>query len=287
MTAIVSWNIQNGKGADGAVSLPRIAEVISRFGEPDVICLQEVSRHLPLSGADFAVDQVAELADLFSGYEVIFGIAIEAAGAGISPRWQYGNATLTRLPVVSVFHHALPQPVQAGVRQMPRQVSEVTVTTGNGSLRVMNTHLEFHSLAQRMAQVARLRELHLQAAAHVHAPPDYDDSGSYRFLDRPENCVVCGDFNIEVGSPEYAAMLAPVNDGTPCFLDAWRICHSGRSHEPTCGVHDTVQWPQGPHCRDFFFVAGAAARAVDAVCVDTDTNASDHQPLMLSIADAP
>ncbi len=285
MTSIASWNIQNGKGADGIVSLPRIAEVISRMGDPDVICLQEVSRNLPLFDADTAADQVAELACLFPRHEVIFGIAIDAAGAGSTPRWQYGNVTLSRLPVVSVFHHALPQPVQAGVRQMPRQVSEVTVATGSGSLRIMNTHLEFHSLAQRLAQIERLRELHLQASAHARNPPDYDDSGSYRFLDRPESCVICGDFNIEVESPEYAAMLAPAEDGAVCFQDAWRICHSERSHKPTCGVHDTVQWPQGPHCRDFFFVAGAASRAVEAVYVDTETNASDHQPLMLSIAD--
>jgi endonuclease/exonuclease/phosphatase family metal-dependent hydrolase len=287
MTTIASWNIQNGKGADGVVSLPRIAEVISRMGEPDVICLQEVSRHLPLFGAGFAVDQIAELDDLFPGYEAIFGIAIEAAGEGSEPRWQYGNATLTRLPVVSVFHHALPQPPHAGVRQMPRQVSELTVKTGSGSLRVMNTHLEFHSLEQRLAQIARLRELHLQAAAHAHNLPDYDDSGSYRFLDRPESCVICGDFNIETGSPEYTAMLAAAGGDALCFRDAWRLAHADRPHDPTCGVHDTVQWPQGPHCRDFFFVAGAAARAVLDVCVDTETDASDHQPLMLSIADTP
>jgi len=286
MTVVASWNIQNGKGADGVVSLPRIAEVISRMGEPDVICLQEVSRHLPVSGAGFAVDQIAELADLFPGYEVIFGVAIEAAGAAGTQRWQYGNATLSRLPVTSVFHHALPQPPHAGVRQMPRQVSEVTVATGNTSLRVMNTHLEYHSLEQRLAQIARLRDLHLQAAAVANNLPDYDDSGSYRFLDRPESCVLCGDFNIEVGSPEYAAMLVPAADDGVVFRDAWRICHVDRPHEPTCGVHDTVQWPQGPHCRDFFFVAGAAACAVDGVCVDIETNASDHQPLMLAIADA-
>ena len=99
MTTIASWNIQNGKGADGVVSLPRIAEVISRMGEPDVICLQEVSRHLPLFGAGFAVDQIAELADVFPGYEVSFGVAIVAAGAGSAPRWPYGYATLTRWPV--------------------------------------------------------------------------------------------------------------------------------------------------------------------------------------------
>lgn len=286
MTVIASWNIQNGKGTDEIVSLPRIADVIFNMGDPDVICLQEVSRHLCLFGADKAVDQVAELADVFPGYEVIFGIAIEASSAGSAPRWQYGNATLTRLPVLAVFHHPLPQPAHAGVRQMPRQVTETTVAAGFGPLRVMNTHLEFHSRRQRLAQIERLRELHLQAAANVSDPPDYDAHGSYQALNRPENCVVCGDFNIEVDSQEYTAMLAPLANPTASFQDAWRICHPAHAHDPTCGVHDNVQWPQGPHCRDFFFVAGAVSQSVQHVSVDTGTNASDHQPLVMTIADA-
>jgi endonuclease/exonuclease/phosphatase family metal-dependent hydrolase len=286
MTVIASWNIQNGKGTDDIVSLQRIADVIFNMGTPDVICLQEVSRQLCLFGADEAVDQVAELAGVFPGYEVIFGIAIEASSAGSVPRWQYGNATLTRLPVLSVFHHPLPQPPHAGVRQMPRQVTETTVAAGFGPLRVMNTHLEFHSTRQRLAQIERLRELHQQAAANVHNPPDYNAHGSYQLLSRPESCVVCGDFNIEVDSREYAAMLAPLADAPASFRDAWQICHAGRAHDPTCGVHDKVQWPQGPHCRDFFFVAGAVSQYVHDVRVDTVTNASDHQPVMLTVSDA-
>ncbi len=286
MTVIASWNIQNGKGTDEIVSLSRIADVIFNMGDPDIICLQEVSRHLPLFGADNAVDQIAELSGLFPGYEVIFGVAIEAASSGSPQRWQYGNATLTRLPVLSVFHHPLPQPAHAGVRQMPRQVTETTVSAGSGSLRVMNTHLEFHSRRQRLAQIERLRELQQQAAANVIDPPDHDAAGSYQLLNRPENCVVCGDFNIEVDSQEYHAMLAPLADHPAGFRDAWGICNAGRAHDPTCGVHDNVQWPQGPHCRDFFFVAGAVSQCLQDVGVDTATNASDHQPLMLTISDA-
>ena len=66
MTSILSWNIQNGKGMDGEVSMQRIADVIATMGTPDVICLQEVSRGLALTDDAGAPDQVAELSDLRS-----------------------------------------------------------------------------------------------------------------------------------------------------------------------------------------------------------------------------
>ncbi len=43
---ILSWNIQFGKGVDGAVDLGRIARRSLEFGRvapPDVICFQEVA----------------------------------------------------------------------------------------------------------------------------------------------------------------------------------------------------------------------------------------------------
>ena len=285
MTVVVSWNIQNGKGTDDLVSLPRIAGVIANMGDPDIICLQEVSRHLPLFGAARAVDQTAELTSLFPGYEVLFGIAIEADRNGKTPRWQYGNATLTRLPVLSVFTHPLPQPADGTVRHMPRQATETTIATAGGPLRVVNTHLEFHSKRQRLAQIARLRDLHRETAANTQAPANHDADGSYQHLNRPQSCIICGDFNIDVGSQEYDAMLSSVAGDTAPLHDAWRGVHRDQPHKPTCGVHDHVQWPQGPHCRDFFFVTGDVSAAIESLTVDTETNASDHQPLMLSIAD--
>ena len=77
MTRILSWNIQNGIGIDGRVSLPRVARVIEEMGPVDVICLQEVSRGLELPGGT-APDQIAELDDLFPQYDAIFGAAVDS-----------------------------------------------------------------------------------------------------------------------------------------------------------------------------------------------------------------
>ena len=44
MTKIVSWNIQNGLGVDGKLSISRTAETIRELADADIICLQEVSK---------------------------------------------------------------------------------------------------------------------------------------------------------------------------------------------------------------------------------------------------
>ena len=226
MTIILSWNIQNGKGTDGTISLERIACVIKAMCDPDVICLQEVSNHLPLVEDGSAPDQVAEISALFPDYTVIFGTAVEAGHDGTLPRWQFGNATLTRLPTLSIFRHALPQPAEIGIRHMARQATEVTIGTAQGPLRVVNTHLEFHSAKQRLAQIDRLRNIQEECVSNVQIPPSNDATGPYRKFDRPEDCVICGDFNMETHFGEYAAMLAPLAGDAAPFHDAWRLIPS-------------------------------------------------------------
>ena len=83
--------------------------------------------------------RVAEISALFPDYETIFGAAVEAGCDGAIPRWQFGNAILTRLPVFSVFRHPLPQPPEGGIRHMARQAIEVTLVSNLGPLRVIRT----------------------------------------------------------------------------------------------------------------------------------------------------
>jgi endonuclease/exonuclease/phosphatase family metal-dependent hydrolase len=164
---------------------------------------------------------------------------------------------------------------------MRRVAIEAVVATSAGPFRVTTTHLEFHSPAQRLAQVDMLRALHQEACANTAAPPSDPGEGTYAVVPRPPEAMVCGDFNFEVDAPEYARMSAPFADGSSSLRDAWRICHGDRPHDPTCGIHDRDQWPQGDHTRDFFFVSDVLAPRVRDVVVDTKTNASDHQPVLL------
>ncbi|MDA7948088.1 MAG: endonuclease/exonuclease/phosphatase family protein [Hyphomicrobiaceae bacterium] len=284
MTDILTWNVQWGKGVDGRVDLKRIADVVRSMSDPDVICLQEISRFIP--ELDGGTDQVHELAELFPGHSCWFGPAVDMIGEepATGPRRSFGNLILSRLPVTCAFRHPLPQPAAAGVKHMTRQATEVNVETPGGPLRVVTTHLEYHTLTHRAAQVARLRELHFEAAANEKYPPK-DAHGPYTPLVRPGNTVLCGDFNFEPDSEEYAALLKPFEGGVASLADAWRCIHGEQPHDPTCGIHDRAQWPGGPHCRDFFFATSEVCARAGAVQVNMTTDASDHQPLLLSLKD--
>jgi endonuclease/exonuclease/phosphatase family metal-dependent hydrolase len=282
MTTIVTWNIQCAKGVDGRVDPGRIAEIARGWGEPDVLCLQEVARFMPdLDGGEGA-DQVAVFAALFPGYEPIFGPALDRPGEAPGRRRQFGNLILSRLPVPQAFRHLLPFPPETGVKRMQRQATEVVVQTEAGPLRIVTTHLEFHSEAQRLAQAGALRVLHAESAENADKPPAAAD-GPYAALPRPASCVVCGDFNIVPDDAVYARLVAPFANGTPALNDAWRALHGDRPHDPTCGIFDREQWPQGPHCRDFFLVTPDIAVRIGRLEVDRETDASDHQPLLLEL----
>ncbi len=282
MIEVLTWNIQCGLGVDGQHDLGRIAHAITAMGDPDVICLQEVCRFMPALDRQGA-DQVAVLSQLFPDHEAVFGPGIECRRAAGGPYQQIGNLILSRLPVENVIRHALPRPAHPGIKHMPRQALDVSVLAGQIPFRVVTTHLEYHSPVQRRSQVERLRTLQREALDNLTAPPLFVADGPYAPIPRPANCVVCGDFNMVVDDDEYRLMLAEAPAGDALFKDAWPVVRDGVPHDPTCGLYDREQWPQGPHCRDFFFVTPALGRHLTGFEVDPDTAASDHQPLLIRL----
>ena len=283
MTRVLSWNIQCGRGVDNRIDLERIVGVIREMADFDVICLQEVCRFDDTLIGDVSdQDQVEALARLFGEHEAYFGAAIDRLNVSGKQRRQFGNMILSRLPVLQVFNHQLPQPApESPCKHMPRQALEVVVAAYDGPLRITTTHLEYHSEAQRMAQAAMLSEVQADVVANAnyadHAPVD----GPYAAIPRPVSAILCGDFNT---SP-YDTVYRSIDFGggsADGYMDAWPIAHGKALHEPTCGLFDHQQWPEGPHCRDFFFVSGELTRRQVDVSVQSDTDASDHQPVMLT-----
>jgi endonuclease/exonuclease/phosphatase family metal-dependent hydrolase len=270
MTAIVTWNIQNGKGCDGVIDLSRIARVIKTMGEADVICLQEIARNDPAFAG--GADQAAELQARLPGYTTIFGPALSRNER------QYGNLILSRLPVLQVFNHLLPHPAEGGIKHMQRQAIEAVVQTRSGPLRVMTTHLEYYSAAHRAAQIERLRALQAEAAENE-ARPAKASASPYDAVARPASLVLCGDLNFLPEDSAYGQLFQPP------LLDAWRCCRQNEEHPPTTGLHDRAQWPTGGHCRDYFAVTPDVAPRIAALDMDSATDASDHQPLRLALRD--
>ena len=273
---IISWNIQAAKGVDGDTRVDRIASVLEAMGDADIICCQEVMQDTASEGAD----QVRQLAERFPDHEAFFGSAIDRPSAG--GRLRFGNLVLSRLPVLQCLLHKLPQPADSATRNMPRQAIEVIVQRGGRPCRIVTTHLEYFSATQRSAQVAYLAALYRETRARAADPALSGGPGLYASAPETEATILCGDLNLTLDSADYRFLAG--NDRDDSLLDAWPLLHPGTDRPPTCGVFDRVQWQEGPHCRDYFFVAPELAAQVSAVTVNTETDASDHQPIMLTLS---
>jgi endonuclease/exonuclease/phosphatase family metal-dependent hydrolase len=283
---VLTWNIQFGKGCDGKIDLQRIADRIRTLGEPEVICLQEVARFVPSLGAAADRDQLSILSDLFPRHEPVYGPAVDYSRGALGPRQQFGNLLLSRLPVLQVIHHSLPQPPDPAVKQMPRQAIEAVLDADGTPFRVVTTHFEYGSETQRLAQASYLRTVQADVERNNAARSSGERDGLYRHALRPDACLLCGDFNALPDDKVYSALASPIGNGAtkataPC-RDAWRLLRGAQGHAPTCGAYDREQWPEGGHCRDYFFVSRAAESSLTEIFVDQETDASDHQPVLLT-----
>ena len=166
---------------------------------------------------------------------------------------------------------------------MSRQTTELVIPTSSGAIRVMNTHLEFFSEKQQLSQVHRIRELHEEACTQFSEPGLDLPNTPFERVDRPEKMVICGDFNFTPDSICYQRMTAAFPKKIPDLIDAWNMLHPVKSRTPTCGVFDHNQWKNGPHCRDYFFLSENLIQQIQEVSVNSKTNASDHQPICLTL----
>ncbi|HVV40673.1 MAG TPA: endonuclease/exonuclease/phosphatase family protein [Nitrobacter sp.] len=277
---LITWNIQCGKGCDGVIDLGRIVSVAREMVDADIYCFQEVSDDF--ANFDGGADQPAQLAALLPDHRAVFHPAIESIDdTGRTHR--FGNMTLSRLPVMQIANHLLPWPGANAVRSMRRHALEVTVRAAFGLLRIVNTHLEYHAASQREAQIARLLDLQEEASTGAMAARQRQVE-PYTSQTLAASSLLCGDFNFDVADPQHALIERSARPGLN-YRDAWTICHGGAPHAPTCGLYDHAQWAKGPDCRDFIFVTEDLGSRVRRVEVDGITDASDHQPILIELAD--
>jgi endonuclease/exonuclease/phosphatase family metal-dependent hydrolase len=168
---------------------------------------------------------------------------------------------------------------------MQRSAIEVVLGTPSGPLRVTTTHLEYYSVMQRTAQVEALRDLQSEAAGHALAPQPGKEGGPFHPIPRPASGILTADFNFRPEDPLHARLQSPLGSGIPAYRDAWQLRHPGRPHAPTLGVHDKAQWPEPAFACDFIFVTEDIAGRIEDVVVNGDTDASDHQPVLLVLRD--
>ena len=183
-----------------------------------------------------------------------------------------------------MFRHLLPYPVDSGVNGMPRIAVEAVVDAPFGDVRVITTHLEYYgtrSAPRRSRHCARSMPRAAATRDAAESPIPTEARSSTRL--RPASTIITGDFNLEPDDPLHARMIAPFDDGTPPLRDAWEVAHPGTPHPSTFKIYEKER-PDEPelHC-DFIFVSADLAPRVREVRVDQQTQASDHQPVLIEL----
>jgi endonuclease/exonuclease/phosphatase family metal-dependent hydrolase len=235
---LVTFNTHHGVGRDEKHDLARLAKVLAA-AEADVICLQEVDRYFGARSED--VDQPTLLSRALD-MQLAWGPAIDD---------RYGNALLSRLPILVSDVHRLPGGGE------PRVALRTLVELDGGALWVTTTHLSGGDAARRADQIA--------AVAALHSEP-------------METGVIVGDFNTSPDAPE----LDPLRQR---FTDAWQLA---AAREDRAGWrfwhagHGETFPSRGPHLRIDQVWVSAGVGVVAAAVLDA-AGASDHLPLLVDL----
>ncbi len=137
---LLSWNIHKGIGGrDRRYSLQRIIDTIEAEN-PDIICLQEVDRHVHRSDFD---DQPRLLASYFR-CQSMFQANVRVGNGS------YGNLVLSRWPMMSRHRLSL----RKGSRK-PRGAQLLLIDSPEGSIHLIHTHLGLME-KERQWQIERL-----------------------------------------------------------------------------------------------------------------------------------
>ncbi len=279
---LITWNIQWCRGCDGRVDPARIVAHARALADFDVLCLQEVAAGFPGLAGSRGENQFEALARMLPGFTPIPAAAVDAP-APEGGRRAFGNMILSRYPVAQALRIQLPWPSDARAISMPRVLLETTLLTPLGPVRVMTTHLEYYSGLQRSAQVEAIRARHAEACDHARPGRKRDDSqGPFRSAPQTRSAILTGDFNFRPEDPLHARMQVP-NGEASRLVDTWEALYPGQAHPMTNGVHDRVQWP-APYPCDFIFATEDLLPRLGAIRVDGDTQASDHQPVLVTLA---
>jgi endonuclease/exonuclease/phosphatase family metal-dependent hydrolase len=182
----MTYNIQHGAGADEKIDLLRTAEAINHE-HPDIVALEEVDRGVERTARR---DLPAELAAL-TGMTSYFSNNFHFQGG------EYGNAVLTRLPILmqtNTHYLMIRTNEQRGVIQM-------MLDAHGRKILFMATHIDYRrDNAERLLNVDEIKKI---AGAYPAVPT-----------------FLCGDFNDFPDSEVHKRLAA-------AFQDSWELVGEG------------------------------------------------------------
>ena len=228
---VMTYNIHHGEGLDGKVDLLRIAQLIKEQGA-DIVALQEVDKGTERTQRR---DFPTELAEL-TGMTCVFSNNYAYQGG------EYGNAVLTRFPVVrsTNSHFKMLHATES------RGMQQLVLKVHGHELALLNTHLDAVGPgdAERWSEVAEIEPL----LKPYHGLP----------------LLLCGDFN---ATPE-ARVARKLNEW---FDDTWALVGQGGGF--------TVPAEKPRRRIDYLWISKDKSLVPLKVWV-TQSDASDHLPVV-------
>ncbi|WP_406696771.1 endonuclease/exonuclease/phosphatase family protein [Singulisphaera sp. Ch08] len=231
--------------AEGTDGNLDVGRVVKVVHDSDVIAFQEVDVRFG-ERSQFA-DQAEELAKALGG-EVAFG------GNLIRDKGAYGVALVSKYPILAKRNHPLPR--SAGRENAePRGLLEVTIDVKGRPIRVYVTHLAHDSAADRRLQVEAVRKV---------------------IASKSGPAILMGDLNFRPESDHYKRLLAAEAEMPALLVDSWTQVGKGNGH--SIGLKG-----KSPGRIDYILVSPDLADGLEEIHVDTETIASDHQPVLAEL----
>lgn len=267
---VLSYNVHGWKGTDGHIDIGRLARVIAS-SQAFIVGLNEVYHPLLPPGASRpALDLLADAL----GMTYAFGVAITPQFA-FAPALAYGNAMLTRLPLLAHASHHL-TPVE-GHEQRGLLEARVLLPDGRTPFSIYVTHLDHRSERVRMKQLSavlqwtgrdRDRPHLLMGDFNAVAPGDYEG--------RLDELEALGQ------EPDLARLVAEGLQVIPRLLRSRYVDTGGQ-----LGNRVTFRNPTPQVRIDYIFTSWPLAPAAQGAGVwqTADTLvASDHLPVWAELA---
>jgi endonuclease/exonuclease/phosphatase family metal-dependent hydrolase len=156
---LLTFNIHSANDQDGEVALEQIIEEI-RETDAQLVGLQEVEHNMPRSNYQ---DQARLIAEAL-GYHYYYGENINILGV------QYGNALLSRFPIINAENHKLPKKMLE-----PRGLIEALVDVDGIPYYVYVTHLGLNPV-ERKLQIQYINEKLTQRDGHSLILGDFNNN---------------------------------------------------------------------------------------------------------------
>jgi len=286
---LATYNIQYGFGRDGRLSLAR---AIASVATADILALQEVERNWRRSGMS---DQPAEIAALLPDHFHVYGAPfdVDAGGGAAGRRRQFGLMVLSRWPILSTRLHILPKHDTRASFNITTGMVEAVIDAPGGALRIYDVHLGDVAAAERLDQIARLRQV-LRSAPEEGGAWSGGGAGDAHWQTEerpppmPASAILLGDFNATPGTAEYQALLEPIAPGTrrgvsaDRLVDAWLAAGNAEAEGVTFRA-DPAQGAFHDMRIDFCFVTADLAPRIRRCWCDAVADGSDHQPVWTEI----